>query len=184
MKKPTLSAIVTVPNCITSLRIIGTLCLIFIAPFSPAFYIIYTLCGVSDVLDGWIARATNSISEFGSKLDSIADLLFYIVTIIKLLPTLWRLLPTWIWYMVGGIVILRIASYTAAAIKFRHFSSMHTKLNKVTGAATFLFPYFLVLPCAAAYCFIVCALALLSSAQELVLHISRKEYQPNRKGLF
>lgn len=184
MKKAQLAEIATVPNCITALRILGTLFLLFLEPFSGAFYIIYTVCGVSDVLDGWIARSTNRSSELGSKLDSIADILFYAVSIIKMLPVLWRVLPVWIWYCVGGTLLLRVAAYIVAAVKFRRFASMHTNLNKLTGGGLFLVPYSLLTPYSAVYCMIVVAIAVLSSVQELFLHLTRKEYHGNMNGLF
>ena len=40
------------------------------------------------MLDGTIARATNSTSEFGARLDSISDLIFYAVMIVKFFPIL------------------------------------------------------------------------------------------------
>lgn len=184
MKKASPAEKVTLPNCITTLRIAGTLCLIFTAPLSLVFYVIYTFCGLSDVLDGWIARATNSTSEFGSRLDSIADLLFYAVMLIKLLPILWRLLPAWIWYVVGGILLLRVTSYITVAVKFRRFAAVHTRMNKLTGAAVFLIPYFLALPCAFAYSLVVCVIAGIASGQELLLHLGRDEYRANHKALF
>lgn len=184
MKNISLAEKVTLPNCITALRIVGTLCLIFTAPLSLVFYLIYTFCGLSDVLDGWIARATNSTSDFGSRLDSIADLLFYAVMLIKLLPALWRSLPAWIWYVVGGILLLRLASYITAAVKFRRFAAVHTRMNKLTGASVFLIPYFMLLPCTALYSFVVCLIAGAASVQELLLHLCRDEYRANHKALF
>lgn len=184
MKTPVIPAKLNIPNCITAVRIAGTLVLLFLTPLAPLFFIIYTLCGFSDVLDGWIARKTNTISEFGAKLDSIADLLFYALVIIRLLPILWRILPTWIWYIVGGIVLVRLGAYLIAALKFHRFASLHTRMNKITGAAVFLLPYFLALPCAAAYCFVVVGVACISSIQELVIHITHREYHSNMKSLF
>lgn len=184
MKTLIAPAKLNIPNCITAVRIAGTLVLLFLTPLSAAFFIIYTICGFSDVLDGWIARKTNSISEFGAKLDSIADLLFYALVIIRLLPVLWRILPIWFWYILGGVVLVRLAAYLTAALKFRRFASLHTRMNKITGAAVFLMPYFLVLPCAAAYCFIVLGVACISSVEELIIHITRKEYHSNMKALF
>lgn len=184
MKKDLWAKRVSLPNCITALRIMGTLLLLFTVPLSVIFFVVYVLCGVSDVLDGWIARATNNSTEFGAKLDSIADLLFYLVMLIKLLPVLWRLFPSWIWYMVGGVLLLRLASYITAAVKFKRFASVHTRLNKLTGAAVFLIPFFIMLPCAVLYCSGVCILAGIASAQELLLHICRDEYRTNKKALF
>lgn len=184
MKKALRSGKGYLPNCITAVRIIGTVFLLFTVPLSRTFYIIYVLCGISDVLDGWIARATNRTTDFGAKLDSIADLLFYLVLLVKLLPTLQRLLPVWTWCIVGGILALRLASYITAAVKFKRFASVHTRLNKLTGAAIFLIPCLLMLPCAVVYCFAVCTLAGIASAQELLLHIFRNEYRANESGLF
>ena len=173
-----------IPNCITALRIAGTVLLLFLTPLTALFYFVYTLCGFSDALDGWIARKYNTVSEFGAKLDSIADLMFYAVVLLKLLPVLWKLLPVWIWYVVGGVMVLRVISYLTAALKFRRFASLHTKFNKLTGAAVFLLPYFLSLPCVKVYCFLVAGIACVSSVEELFLHLTRKEYTPNTKALF
>lgn len=184
MKSSAVPTKMNTPNYITSLRIAGTVLLLFLTPLTAVFYVVYSLCGLSDVLDGWIARKSGTISEFGAKLDSVADLMFYAVVLIKLLPVLWKLLPAWIWYIVGGIVLLRLASYITAALKFHRFAALHTRANKLTGAAVFLLPYFLALPCAVVYCFVVTGFACVSTAEELILHIVRKEYHSNTKALF
>lgn len=183
MKRALPNNIVNPANCITSVRILGTVCLIFTAPLSLAFFLIYTVCGISDVLDGWVARKTNSITDFGSKLDSVADLFFYVVMIIKILPILWKLLPIWFWYVLGSIVVLRIASYTTAAIKFHRFASLHTKMNKISGGSVFLVPYALVTSFAAIYCLAVTFFGVAASIHELCLHLSRSEYQENHEPL-
>ena len=63
-------------NSMTFLRIIGSFCLLFIPACSAMFLAIYTLAGVTDVLDGWLARKTGTASAWGARLDSIADLFF------------------------------------------------------------------------------------------------------------
>ena len=59
--------IFTLPNCISILRMVGTLCLLGTAPLSAPFYAIYTLTGVTDVLDGWVARKTGTCSSLAVK---------------------------------------------------------------------------------------------------------------------
>ena len=76
-------------DMITLVRIAGTMALIFLRPLSAIFYWIYTLAGVTDALDGWIARKTKTASEFGARLDSIADLFFYAVMLVRIFPILW-----------------------------------------------------------------------------------------------
>lgn len=170
-------------NWITGLRILGTMVLLALAPLSPAFYGVYTLTGVTDVLDGWVARKTGTASRFGAKLDSLADLLFYAVMIGKLFPALYGRLPHAIWLAVLGIVGVRLCAYAAAAVKYRTFASLHTWLNKLTGAAVFLIPYLLPTPLAVWYCWGVCAVAGLASLEELAIHLSQTNYNADRKGI-
>lgn len=60
-------------NIITAVRIVCSIALLFFPGFSPAFYTLYIVAGISDILDGTVARKTGTISEFGSKLDTVAD---------------------------------------------------------------------------------------------------------------
>lgn len=171
------------PNFITAFRIAGAVLLIFTVPFSPAFYALYTLCGVSDVADGFIARRFKSESELGAKLDSVADLLFYAVMLFKLLPTLAERLTAGIWCAVFAVLALRTASYIAAAAKYRRFASLHTYMNKATGLAVFAVPYFILSPFYLPLCAAVCAVAGAASAEELIMHLTSKKYEPERKTL-
>lgn len=161
-------------NFITIVRMIGAICLLFLIPGSVAFYIVYTISGVSDALDGWIARKMKLESDFGSKLDSIADLMFYAVMFIKMFPALWDVLPKTIWIAVAVILVVRVVSYSVAAFKYKSFIALHTYLNKLTGALVFLLPYSLLLPIIVPHSIVVCAIALIAAVQELVIHIQNK----------
>ena len=83
---------ITVPNAITFSRLVGAILLIFLKPLDLGFFIIYTIAGISDAIDGYVARKMGGETDFGSKLDSVADLAFYTVMMIKILPVLVRLL--------------------------------------------------------------------------------------------
>ena len=173
-----------IPNFITSLRIVGTAVWLFTKPLTKWFYIIYFFTGLTDVLDGFIARSLKATSEFGSKLDSISDMLFYAVMLIVMFPALWELLPIGIWYLLGAILIIRIVSYTTAAVKYRRFSSTHTWLNKLTGAVVFAIPFVLLLPCSIPLCWVICIIGGIASAEELMIHLISKSYDPNVKSIF
>lgn len=172
-----------IPNLITSLRIIGAIGLIFTEQLSPLFFVIYTLAGLSDALDGWIARSTHTTSKAGAVLDSIADLLFYAVMVLKIFPTLWEVLPRVIWFGVLFVLLLRLVSYLVAGIKFRKFAALHTYMNKVTGMLVFLIPYMILLPVGTAYCWFSCGVGILASVEELLIHILRKEYSGEVKTI-
>ena len=77
-----------IANYLSISRIIISIILAIIETFSFPFYILYIYCGISDMLDGYIARRTKSTSKIGARLDSIADIIFVIVAIIKILPVL------------------------------------------------------------------------------------------------
>ncbi len=174
---------VNLPNGITSLRIVGAVLMFWVEPLTLPFYIIYSLCGLSDALDGWVARATGTSSDFGAQLDSVADLSFYIAMLIRILPKLVELLPFWIWYVVAFLVALRILAYIIAAIRHRRFASLHTYANKATGASMFAVPYLIITPLGMAYCMTVCAIAGFAAVEELVMHSVYTDYNPNRKSL-
>lgn len=172
-----------IPNCITILRLVGTFILIFTKPFTSLFYGVYFFTGVTDVLDGFLARKLKVTSEFGAKLDSVADVIFNCTIIIKILPALLDLLPVIIWYAVGLIVVLRVASYVIAAVKFRKFSSLHTFMNKITVFLVFVVPFFIHTEFIVPICAIICVLGILAIGEEMCIHLMKKEYSTDVKTI-
>ena len=153
-----------IANILTGFRIFGSILLLFFPAFSLAFYIIYILCGFSDMIDGTIARKTNSASKFGSQLDTIADLIFVAASLFKLLPAIH--MPQWLWIWCGGIAIMKISNILWGYILKKRFVALHTITNKITGLVLFLFPLtgsFAELQCIA---IVVCSIATLSAIQE------------------
>ena len=104
-------------DTVTTLRIAASVFLLFLPLSSAGFLGVYTLAGLTDALDGWLARKTGTASEFGARLDSIADLLFYAVLLLKLFPVLRQMLPAAIWYAVACILHERLAAYATAAVQ-------------------------------------------------------------------
>ena len=173
----------TPPNICTFIRIVGTLCLFLTEPLTLPFFIVYGICGVSDVVDGTLARLTNTETAFGAKLDSIADILFYGVMIIRLLPNLISLFTPHVWMLIAAAAFVRICSYIVGAIKFKKFVSLHTLMNKITGFAVFTVPFILNLTFALWYCIGVVIIAFIASAEELLIHIFSKECHTGKGGL-
>ena len=173
-----------IADCITVCRIVGTLILFALRPLSPVFFFVYSMTGLTDVLDGWIARKTQTADNFGARLDSIADMLFYAVMLFRIFPMLWNTLPSDIWYAAAGIFVVRIAAYLLAAVKYRLFASMHTYLNKLTGVGVFIIPFLLVTRYAVVYCRGVCAIAAAAALEELIIHLSNRNYNADTKSIF
>lgn len=173
----------TAPNIITCVRILGTVALVFIEPFCVAFYVIWTICGVSDVLDGTVARMLKKESKFGARLDSIADIMFYLLMLYRVLPTLIAVLPRWIWIIVCVIALTRIGAYVTALIKYKRFASLHSYLNKLSGFMLFLVPYFIFMSWFWIYCVVLCGIGLASSIEELLIHLLSRHYQEGRQTI-
>ena len=53
-----------IANIVTSCLIIFSILMLFFSVFSPWFYVMYLLCGLTDMVDGSIARKTNTVSTF------------------------------------------------------------------------------------------------------------------------
>lgn len=173
----------TAPNIITCVRILGTIALVFIEPFCVPFYVIWTICGVSDVLDGTVARMTKQESKFGARLDSMADIMFYLLMLYRVLPTLIAVLPRWIWIIVCVIALTRVGAYLTALIKYKRFASLHSYLNKLSGFMLFLVPYFIFMSWFWIYCVVLCGIGLLSSIEELLIHLLSRHYQEGRQTI-
>lgn len=127
-----------IANTLTLSRILCGVCLLFFDVFSPIFYILYLFCGLSDMLDGFVARKTKSVTDFGSKLDSIADIVFLTCASIKILPEI--NLPTWLWIWVLVIFVVRIVGLVMIYLHKKTIAIAHSKLNKACGLLLFLMP--------------------------------------------
>lgn len=126
-----------VPNIISVLRILCAISLLLSQPASVAFWVIYCLCGISDMLDGYLARKMHAESKTGAVLDSVADICFVACCAIRIIPIIQ--LPTWMWIWVGVIVAIKIVNQISALIVSKRFCFPHTKANKLAGLLTFLF---------------------------------------------
>lgn len=127
-----------IANIITGFRILGAVLLLFFPLFSMGFYVTYLLCGVSDMIDGVVARKTNSTSSFGAKFDTVADLVFLTVVCCKLLPTIQ--IPQWLWVWIITIAVVKVSNIILGALRRKTLVSVHSVLNKATGLMLFLLP--------------------------------------------
>ena len=128
-----------IANIISGCRILGSGLLLFFPTFSVEFYIIYIICGFSDMIDGTIARKTNSTSKLGAKIDTIADIAFITSCMIKILPTID--IPQWLWIWSIVIASIKIGNIIWGYVSKNEFISLHTAMNKITGLLLFITPF-------------------------------------------
>lgn len=161
-------------DALTLLRVVLSAALLFSAPFSVSFYIIYLLCGASDIADGAAARATGTASERGARLDSLADAVFALVCAVRILPEL--RLGAVVWGFVSIVMLFRIFSMMSGLVKHRRLIFLHTFANRLAGTSVFLALPAIVLAkgcgaggIASVLIAVTVAAALFASVQELVL---------------
>ena len=151
-------------NTITFFRIAASIVLLFCPVFSPAFYAFYIAAGLSDMLDGFVARKTDSVSKLGARLDTMADFVFVVVCLIKLLPVLH--IPAWLYAWIGIIALIKVVNVISGFAIQKRFVPVHSVMNKATGALLFLLP--LTIPAAPLKysAIVVCAVATFAAIQE------------------
>ena len=127
---------ILLPNIITLFRIAGSLGLLLCDVAGVAYWIIYGLCGISDIVDGWLARKLKCVTKMGALLDSIADICFVACCAWELLPIL--KLPQWLWLWTGVIVAIKIVNQISALVSYRRCCFPHTTENKWAGFLLFI----------------------------------------------
>ena len=151
-------------NIITGFRVLISIALLFCPMFSPVFYVLYLIAGLSDMIDGTIARRTNTVSEFGARFDTAADFVFVVVCLIKLLPVI--SMPLWLRVWIAMIALIKIINIISGYIVQRKLVAVHSVMNKVTGVLLFILPLtfpivplrYLAIP--------ICAVATFAAVQE------------------
>ncbi len=164
-------------NIITGIRIVLSIALLFCPALSPTFYALYIAAGFSDMIDGAVARKTGTVSEFGSRLDTIADIVFVAVCLIKLLPVLD--VPIWLFIWIAIIAFIKVANIAAGYIRQKEFISVHSVMNKMTGRLLFVLPLTLVFIDLRYSAAVVCMVATVAAIYEgfTIWARSRQQYQ-------
>ena len=123
-------------NALSVLRIILSVALLAPPALSPAFLVLYAAAGLTDMLDGFVARQTKTESELGAKLDSIADLTLAVICLARILPTVAA--PAWLWAWVTFIAVVKVANVVSGLVMGERLVMPHTVVNKVAGFVAFL----------------------------------------------
>ena len=151
-------------NIITLVRVLCSIALLFCPVFSVAFYSLYIAAGLTDIADGWVARRTNTVSVFGSKLDTIADFIFVVVCLFKLIPVLD--VPVWLYVWIGIIAFIKVINIVSGYVVQKRFVAIHSMMNKVTGILLFVLPLTISFIDAKYSAVVVCIIATFAAVQE------------------
>lgn len=99
---------------------------------------LYITTGLTDMIDGAVARKSETASELGSKFDTVADCVLVVVCLIKLLPVL--NIEAWMYIWIAIIAIIKIINIISGLVLHKRFVAVHSTMNKVTGFLLFVLP--------------------------------------------
>ena len=119
------------------------------------------------MIDGAVARKTGTVSEFGSRLDTIADIVFVAVCLIKVIPVLD--VPVWLYIWITIIAFIKVANIAVGYIRQKEFISVHSLMNKMTGGLLFVFSLTLVYMDLRYSATVVCMVATVAAIQKWYL---------------
>lgn len=116
------------------------------------------------MIDGTVARKTNTVSELGSKLDTIADFIFFVVCLIKLIPIM--NIPVWIYFWIAIIAFIKAINVVSGYVLQKKLVAVHTVMNKVSGALLFILPLTFSILDLKYSAIVVCVVATFAAVQE------------------
>ncbi len=170
------------PSIITLFRILLSISLLFVDLFSTGFVLVYLLCGLTDAMDGFIARRLKAESLLGARLDTVADIVMFAVILYIFVPHVafsWALVS---WLL--AILLVRLVSMALVYFKYQKFAMLHTVSNKVTGFLLFFIPLAIGTGMEMPAIYVVCAVASVSAIEELAIHVFSKTLDVDRKSVF
>lgn len=174
MKKPRLAP----ADYLTLPRLLSVPVLWVLASLESTFWlgIGLALAGLTDVLDGPVARYTGKSSRFGGQLDSAADILlmgsiFWWFVLLTPEFFLESATPLVIWAVVGTVSV--VATY----IKFGRFGNLHLYSAKAAGVLGYLFVvwYFVLGDYSPVFFAVAVTVAILAATETLLVALTRRE---------
>lgn len=155
---------IRIANLITGTRILCSVVLLFCPAFSPPFYVLYFVAGLTDMIDGPVARKIGTVNKLDAKLDIAADIVFVAVCLWKLLPSL--AVPLWLWIWIVLIALIKMINIISGYVIQKKYVANHTVMNKVTGILLFVLPLTLPVVELKYSALLVCTVATFAAIQE------------------
>ena len=127
-----------IPNLLTICRILvifPTLWFLYFSQFREAFYLL-VIAGISDALDGYLARAFDWKTRLGSILDPVADKI--LIASCFLVLAIQAKLPTWVAVVVLGRDLVIFSGAIAYRILYKELEIAPTMISKINTAFQFI----------------------------------------------
>lgn len=112
--------------------------------FHTIAYILAILAGLTDILDGWLARKFNLVSDFGALIDPLADKIFITATFIMMVD--YGYMPAWVAvvvlsreFLVTGLRLLAVKKgEVISADKWGKLKTLLQMLMLLVGGASWI----------------------------------------------
>jgi CDP-diacylglycerol--glycerol-3-phosphate 3-phosphatidyltransferase len=127
------------PNALSMMRLLGSFGLIYLALSDrvTAFLCLYVLLVLTDWIDGKLAILLHQRTEFGARLDSVADGMLYMALFVGFCSLKWEFVVRQAPWIVG-VVISYVLTSLAGLLKFRRLPSYHTWAAKASNHLVFV----------------------------------------------
>ncbi|MBO4891355.1 MAG: CDP-alcohol phosphatidyltransferase family protein [Prevotella sp.] len=125
-----------IPDLLSMSRIVLCLPLLLVDAMTVPFWVLYVIAGLTDILDGFLARRWGVESKFGARLDSLADFVFVLAVGYKLFP--YMKLPATLWMMIGLVALVKMINAISSFVVKHRIEFLHTRANKLTGFFLFI----------------------------------------------
>lgn len=170
-----------IPNTLTIFRLFMAFLLLFFEPLSFPFMTAYVLGGVSDIIDGPIARKFNVTSQFGAALDGGVDLIFLFAALFRLAPVIE--FSSWLWIWIGIAISMKLLASVIGYIRHKQVIFLHTYLGKFFMLNLLFFPvYYLFLP-ADSILIVLLALVTIVIAEDIYINLTSTVVNLDHKGV-
>lgn len=173
-----------IPNILSVLRIICSVLLILFINDRIGFVFLYFVIGLTDILDGFIARKFKLESEFGARLDSFADFIFYIMLVFIFTKLYSSIILVNYKVALVGIVFIRLLNLLLTKLKYKKFVFVHTIVNKISGVLLYFLPVIILFKQSDIIIWITLIFAFIAAIEELLITIKYSEVKLNRKSIF
>ena len=187
-----ISDLITIPNILSISRLI-----LIPAMIIPAYYIenepnarfifliMFIIIGVTDKLDGTLARYLNQTTALGAKLDTIADMVFYPLITLWLYRFESGVVGEW-WNLIYFLLALYFFKMITGKIKFGYVPAFHTIGAKTFSASLYFFMIIAMLDSNLAKSIfpLLCVIGFINQIEETYILLTRDSVDENIRSVF
>lgn len=176
-----------IPNWITAVRLLAAMMLSILTVISAdrgqsCFYPLFVAAGISDMLDGFVARRFKWCTEFGARLDSLSDLALYLSTLLFLECNFQYILSKCQGLLALGLAMQILHLYISYK-RFNQFPAYHTDFARLCAYLAFFGILLFVKTKVPQIIAVLCGVWIASSLEGLAITCVLKRKAANLKGI-